>query len=558
VYSGDAVKIGRYELLDVIGQGGNARVWRARSDTGRLVALKIIHPDAEIDDMERFQRERRLQGELGGEEKGFVALLDAGSCEQGPYIVMPLLEKKTLRDVLNEKGPLPVGEALDLVSRLTATIALAHERGVVHRDLKPGNVLFSATGRPLVADLGLAKHVRGWAPTTTASLEITRSQQGIGTPLYMAPEQMVDFKRAGPAADVFALGVILYECLTGNHARQRADPSDPTRIVTRTRIDRDDVPVGVRRVMERALAEDPKARYADAGELLRALHASGIERHTPRRTPWIALVSVAVLSLSGGLAVVWHGPAKVTPVVVAPAPAPPPRPVAPTDRSAELEARLEEARAKLDGSPAEAVVAANASLKIDPSSWEARRILVMAYVAEGQLKRADDAVTDEIAPLASAALAHAQLGAAYFGNERWDDAIRHSECAIRCDPGLDWAWSNRGQAYYRRYWSTTDRADLDAAERDASHAIELEPKMIQSYIDRARIRLLLGRYEDAAADAGVAIALHPGNVAYAWALRARARFLAGDPGGASVDTRIASALDKRFANALHQEGLERH
>ena len=532
------MKIGRYELLDVIGEGGNATVWRARSDSGRLLAFKIIRPNAEIDDMERFQRERRLLDELGGEEKGFVPLLDAGSCAQGPYIVMPLLEKKTLRDVLNEKGPLPVGEALDLVSCLAATIALAHAHGVVHRDLKPGNVLFSAKGRPLVADLGLGKHLRSGAPATTASLSITRSHEGHGTPLYMAPEQMVDFKHAGPAADVFALGVILYECLTGNHARERADPRDPTSVVTRTRIDRRDVPLGVKRVVERALAEDPAARYADAGELLRALHISGIESSKTRRPPWIAAVPVAGLVLVGALVVLSMRKPPPREVVVAPPPPPPTQPSL-SDPAVLLSKSLAAGWRALDeqrGSDAES--AAKAGLRIAPRSAEAAVLLGASYVAQGKPSTGLPLLDEGIEHGATHARAYAWRGRAHFERGEWDQAIDDSDRAIGSDPGIAWAWSNRGQA-------RAHKGELALAERDASAAIERDDTMTQSYLDRARIRLAREDFVGAEKDASEVIRRRPDNVAFAWVVRAKARKEQGDVHGARADAERAHELDSK-------------
>src|SRR5262249_41050417 len=153
-----------------------------------------------------------------GEEDGFVPLLDEGTSEEGPFLVMPFLAGGTLRDKLRE-GPLKVGAALDLGVALAAALGRAHARGVVHRDLKPENVLYArdADGRerPLVADLGLAKHFDRDVHGATASVSLSTHGSFRGTAGYMAPEQMADAKSVGPEADVFALGAILYECLAG-------------------------------------------------------------------------------------------------------------------------------------------------------------------------------------------------------------------------------------------------------------------------------------------------------------------------------------------------------
>src|SRR5690606_13495118 len=125
-----------------LASGGMGRVLLARAPDGAPVAIKLLGPTASAEVLARFDRERRLQGELE-EARGFVPLLDAGTCEHGPYLVMPFVPGGTLRDRL-ERGALPRGEAVRLVRRVAEAIGRAHEVGVVHRDLKPENVLFTA------------------------------------------------------------------------------------------------------------------------------------------------------------------------------------------------------------------------------------------------------------------------------------------------------------------------------------------------------------------------------------------------------------------------------
>ncbi|MCO5166435.1 MAG: serine/threonine protein kinase [Planctomycetes bacterium] len=261
---------GPYQLLDELGRGGGGVVVRARGPDGALVALKLL-PGGRAGDAEalaRFARETRLQAWLGAAQ-GFVPLLDHGVGPRGPYLVMPLLPGGTLRDRLRA-GPLPVDDAVALVRRVARAMALAHAHGVVHRDLKPENVLFAADGAPLVADLGLARHL---APTDDAA---SRTGEFRGTLGYAAPEQLDDAARAGPPADVFALGAILHECLAGappfggggeleRIARTRAGKVEPLRRA------RPDAPPWLAAVVERALAPRPDDRYPHAGALARAL-----------------------------------------------------------------------------------------------------------------------------------------------------------------------------------------------------------------------------------------------------------------------------------------------
>ncbi len=149
------MRIGPYEVLGELGRGGMGVVFRARGPGGGEVALKLL-ARADGAAFARFDRERRLLASLG-EEEGFVGLLDAGTAREGAWLVMPLVPGGTLADRL-EAGPLGVEETVALGTQLARALGAAHARGIVHRDVKPENILFAASGRPLVADLGIAKH----------------------------------------------------------------------------------------------------------------------------------------------------------------------------------------------------------------------------------------------------------------------------------------------------------------------------------------------------------------------------------------------------------------
>src|SRR5205823_9313107 len=136
-----------------------------------------------------------------GLAEGFVPLLSAGESPQGPYLVMPLIRGGTLHARL-ERGRLEVDDAVAIVRTLARAIGSAHALGLVHRDLKPENVLFGEDGRPLIVDLGLAKHWSPDAPGASQSVSVTRHGALLGTPGYMAPEQIEDPRAAGPGSDV--------------------------------------------------------------------------------------------------------------------------------------------------------------------------------------------------------------------------------------------------------------------------------------------------------------------------------------------------------------------
>jgi serine/threonine-protein kinase len=149
---------GRYVVERELGRGGMGAVYLARSPEGAQVAVKVMLREASADGLARFRREQRLLASFG-EAEGFVPVIDAGETPEGPFLVMPLVPGGTLRQRL-EGGALSIGFTGALGASLARALGIAHARGIVHRDLKPENVLFTADRRPLIADLGLAKHFR--------------------------------------------------------------------------------------------------------------------------------------------------------------------------------------------------------------------------------------------------------------------------------------------------------------------------------------------------------------------------------------------------------------
>jgi formylglycine-generating enzyme required for sulfatase activity len=324
------VRIGPYEVVATLGQGGLGVVFAARSPEGRDVAIKVLRKnDASV--VARFERERRLLSSFG-EAEGFVGLLDAGTTAQGPYLVMPLIPGGTLRKRI-EAGRLGIDATVALGRALAAALGAAHARGVVHRDMKPENVLFTAAGRPLVADLGLAKHWDADAPGASHSVSLSVGGELRGTAGYMAPEQMVDAKAVGPAADVYALGAILYECLTGeppflgeNVLELLARVADGKFEPVRAR--RPEVPVWLAAVVERALAREPRDRFTDGLAFERALTEA--DRRAPGRRVAPIRVGAALLAVAvAGLLVSIARTKDATPSVPPIGPPEPPVPTVP-------------------------------------------------------------------------------------------------------------------------------------------------------------------------------------------------------------------------------------
>lgn len=259
---------GRYRLVEEVARGGMARVWVAEDPIlRRRVAVKILEPTLADDDhvRQRFRHEAIAAARLT--HPGIVATYDTGEDDGAAYIVMELVEGTTLRRVLDQRRTLPVGEAADIGAQVADALEHAHSRGLVHRDVKPGNVLVERDGRVKVTDFGIAK--------AAGTSELTRAGAVVGTARYLAPEQV----EGGPVdarTDVYALGLVLYEMLCGQTpfnadneianavARLRADPVPLS-------VARPDVPRAVQEVVGRALTRDPRGRPASASELRDAL-----------------------------------------------------------------------------------------------------------------------------------------------------------------------------------------------------------------------------------------------------------------------------------------------
>ena len=205
-----------YDVAGVLGRGGMGIVLRAvQRRLNRPVAIKmLLHEDVSSPaDVARFASEAEAVAAI--RHPHVVQVYESGQHNGRPYFVMEFLPGGTLHGRLRADGPFPPDAAAELVEKLARAVLAAHSQGIVHRDLKPGNVLFDAAGEPRVTDFGLAKR---------SAQELTRTQAVMGTPAYMPPEQAAGrAKFAGPPADIYALGVILYECLTGRTPFQHED-----------------------------------------------------------------------------------------------------------------------------------------------------------------------------------------------------------------------------------------------------------------------------------------------------------------------------------------------
>lgn len=254
---------GRYRLDAVLGRGGMSEVWRAEdAELGRLVAIKLLAPDA---DHARFEREARAVASLG--HPNIMQVYDYGEWQGRPYMVLEHLSGGTLEDRLTAGKRLPDDETSAIAAGVAAGLAHAHSRGVIHRDLKPANVLFDDEGRPKLADFGIARLAAGEGTLTEAGTVL-------GTAAYISPEQAAG-EPASAASDVYSFGVILYRMLTGRLPFTAANPMELVRLhrdeepppLAR---ERPDAPAELAAAATAALAKNPRNRPRD-GTALAAL-----------------------------------------------------------------------------------------------------------------------------------------------------------------------------------------------------------------------------------------------------------------------------------------------
>ena len=265
-------RAGPYEIVAAIGRGGMGEVFRARdTELRREVALKVL-PDVFArapDRLSRFEREAQILASLN--HPNIAAIYGFADIEGGRALVLELVEGPTLADRLLA-GPLPLSEAVAMARQMCEALDAAHERGVVHRDLKPGNVKLTPDGVVKLLDFGPAKIDREAASVTDPTIILEPTVEGVllGTTAYMSPEQA----RGRPVdkrTDIWSFGAVLYEMLTGHPAFAAATISDTIAAV----LGRDPewnrlpatTPAGVRRLLRRCLEKDPKERFRDIGDV---------------------------------------------------------------------------------------------------------------------------------------------------------------------------------------------------------------------------------------------------------------------------------------------------
>jgi eukaryotic-like serine/threonine-protein kinase len=278
---------GKYRVERLLGEGGMGVVVAASDLTlERLVAIKFLLPEFAQNSQaaERFLREARASVKIQSEHVARV--IDVGSLPNGaPYMVMEYLQGMDLAALVEERGPLPVVDAVSFVLQACEAIAEAHANGIIHRDLKPANLFLAnqpdGTNKIKVLDFGISKNTLG--VSANASHALTRTTAMMGSPLYMSPEQMKSSRTVDSRTDIWALGVILYELLAGS-APFNGDtiPELSAKILLEApaslSLARPEIPVALEKVVQRALAKDREDRYRTVGELAMALVDFGGKR----------------------------------------------------------------------------------------------------------------------------------------------------------------------------------------------------------------------------------------------------------------------------------------
>ena len=518
---GDA--LGRFVVRAEIGRGGMGVVYAADDRTlGREVALKVLPQTDEEEPRRRFLREARAAAAIS--DPGIATLYDVGEDAGRVFIAMELVRGRTLRALLDARAPsggegraLPIGEALRIAREIARALGTAHARGVVHRDLKPENAMIAEDGRLKLLDFGIAKHTASgiYDATAGSSTDVGRI---LGTPSYMSPEQAKG-RTVDARADVFSLGVMLFEMVTGRRPFDRAtlvemfvaldrdEPPSPSRLNPR-------VPAALERVILRCLRKDPAARYADARALLHELETISVARPRDRVRVFLgaaaAVLAVGVMALAAS-----RGPGPAT------TPGSPTLPVAPASA---------------------AIVATPVTALPMPSSTSAEALAAYREGVAGS-RSGDPLVTPfkraaELDP--SMAAAHLRIASGVMGEShpsqrehyRKADELRAAlterdrglldaiEPMVRRQPA-DWGEANRrlhallerfpgdAELWFLAALGAVNFTDFDLGRRYYTRAAELDPGFARAFSSRAMCEAYLGRFEDARRSLDQCLAVSP-------------------------------------------------
>lgn len=268
--------VGRYQVMGRIGQGAMANVFRAHDpEIQRDLAIKILNQQYRRDPecTARFLREARAAGSLS--HPNIVTIFDVGEAQTIPYIAMELFNGRPLDEIMAARGAFPIGEVLNIACQLADALTYAHAQGIVHRDIKPSNIMLGEDGRTAkILDFGIARVSQAEVDSDATQMLKTQVGQVLGTPRYMSPEQALGQDLDG-RSDLFSLGVVLYEMVSGKPAFNGSSVAtlalqitsqDPEPIVVVP-----ECPRGLRFIIDKLLSKTPQKRFADGAQLAEAL-----------------------------------------------------------------------------------------------------------------------------------------------------------------------------------------------------------------------------------------------------------------------------------------------
>jgi tetratricopeptide (TPR) repeat protein len=503
-------RIGSYEVLGELSKGGMGVLYRVRDPTsGAVLALKTIRLEGEAA-QRRFAREAEALCQLN--HPGVIRLHAVGRHAGQLYLVMDLAPGGSLQDRLNREGALPPREAVEVAIALSRAVAYVHAQGLLHRDLKPPNVLLLADGSPCLTDFGLVKE------HDLERSRLTRSGAALGTPGFWAPEQALGhLDRVGPSSDVYGLGATLYALLTREAPVRAGSLSEHLARLSRGEIDPPSqlnpaVDAALDAVVLRCLSSEPDRRYPDAtalGDDLERWAKGGAARaRPPPWAGWVLGVGCAGVLAAWGAWRMSPTPQPLRDGGVAPsstraAPAPSPAEAArPADTLADQATSLIAAgdfRAALDK--------ADAALALDPQHTVARLRRAACLAQLGQLEEALALLRELLAEDPELTQAHYLTGALLRAQGDHQGAVEaFSESLAR--KGRDaYTWWQRGL-------SRQELGALLDAHRDFNRALELDPTLVGALTSRGVLRASLSQFELAEQDLAAALDyLEPGDVA---------------------------------------------
>ena len=546
--------VSHYRILDKIGEGGMGVVFKAEDTRlGRLVALKTVpaHFAADKDRKERFLREARAASSLNHPNICTIYEIEEVPADQLPgyadyFLAMEYLEGQTLKDRL-QKSPMQIPELIAVAEQVADALATAHAKGIIHRDVKPGNIFLTTTGQTKVLDFGLAKLLHPPGPTVTQTDSLTALGSTVGTPAYLSPEQargeIVDAR-----SDIFSLGIVLYEMATGRLPFEGATPAAVINAILHLnflpipRFNKE-VPAELERMVEKMLRKDPAERYQGIPDLLVDLRSLRKRLELGPSDAGDAAPSIAVLffeNVSDDKESDYFASGITEDII--------------TDLSKIRELRV---RSRTDVLPYK-----GKSLGTEKIGRE----LHVSYVLEGSVRRARDRVRitaqlvdtrngyhvwaerydrnledifeiqDEIASkiaealklrltaaeekeirrkptqnlqaydfyLRGRAMAHHRIK-----NENLQ-AIEMYRKAIELDPDFALAWSGLADAYAMRYdlWERTDE-NIEMAHKASRRALELQPGLAEAHASVGYAYVQQKKYQEAMHELDLALKLNP-------------------------------------------------